>query len=131
MERVINMTMFLGRDPSASNPPWKEWQIQAFAVMELRRAGYLVHGDQNGAAKSRSAAGLAQATGMLKGWPDLCVLVPGCPLFVELKTGAGRLSKDQQAVHSHMAEMGYPVTVIHADSPADALAAILKIIRKK
>lgn len=128
---MIEPTKFLGQDPADATYPWKEWQMQAYAVMKLRRMGYVVHGDQNGAAKSRSSAGMAQATGMQKGWPDICVLVPEKPIWVELKRKGGRLSPEQRAIHAHMEACGYAPVIIEADCPAQALDAIVGLLRGK
>jgi hypothetical protein len=112
--------LFLGRDPASTSPAWSETQIQSYVVMNARRAVYVVHGDTNGANKTRLSASQAKATGMLAGWPDLCFAVPGCPVFVEMKKADGRLSHAQKAVHDHMAAMGYPVHTVFAPTPASA-----------
>ncbi|NOG73743.1 VRR-NUC domain-containing protein [Roseicella sp. DB1501] len=122
------MTLFLGRDPAAVDNPWHEWQLQAFCIQEARRAGYLVHGDQNGAHKSSTSASMAKATGMQPGWPDLCFAVPVCPIWIELKTADGRLSTAQRDVHAHMAAMGYPVHTVYADCPASAWSQVSALL---
>ncbi len=112
--------LFLNRDPASTSPKWSESMLQAYVVMVARRAGYIVHGDQNGAAKSGASARLAKVTGMQPGWPDLCFAVPGAPVWIELKLTSGRLSDRQIEIHDHMRAMGYAVHTVYAESPADA-----------
>lgn len=124
---------FLGADPCLEDGPkgrgWNEFEIQAYIVMELRRAGYVVHGDANGASKTPKGWGQAQAAGMMPGWPDLCIMVFGRPMWVELKTKDGRLSKEQKGLHAHMTRMGYPCAVVKAATPADGLEKVRVLLR--
>lgn len=51
----------------------------------------------NGFNKTKAAAGIAKATGLRAGAPDLLVIHGGRPIFIELKTEKGRLSPAQKA----------------------------------
>lgn len=110
---------FLNKD--ISQPGWKEWQIQAYLVMQARRAGYFIEGDQNAAKRGYAAAAIAKACGMTPGTPDLRILFPyGRILFVEVKTDTGRLSKAQLYWHEKAAALGHNVLVVKADTPKAA-----------
>jgi len=50
----------------------------------------------NGFNKTKAAAGIAKATGLKAGAPDLLVVHGGRPIFIELKTAKGRLSPAQK-----------------------------------
>lgn len=119
---------YLGRNPSDNSHNWKEWEVQSYIVMELRRAGYIIHGDANGASKTPKGWAQAKVTGALAGWPDMCVLLPKRPIWIELKVGAGRTSKEQVALHDAMQDMGHEIYVVHADCPTNGLGKVLNII---
>lgn len=118
--------MFLGKDPHDTSFPWKEWHLQAYVVMQSRRMGLTVHGDQNGASKTPKGWSQGQVTGMLKGWPDLCYIFPHGPLWVELKLGGGRLSSEQKSLHEIMVNSGCCVITIHADCPGECWDKMMK-----
>lgn len=109
--------MFLGKDPADETYEWKEWMIQAFIVMMARRAGYIVHGDQNGASKTAKGQMEAQLSA-LAGWPDLCFILASGPLWIELKRKGGKLSKEQKQMHQVMLKSNCRVEVVVANSPA-------------
>lgn len=120
--------MFLGKDPYDISIEWKEWHLQAYVVMMARRDNYTVHGDQNGASKTPKGWSQASATGMLKGWPDLCFILPMGPLWIELKVGKGRLSKEQIELHVIMEKAGCVVHTVNADCPAECWYKVKWII---
>lgn len=120
--------MFLGKDPCDLTYDWKEWHLQAYAVMMARREKYVVHGDQNGASKTPKGWSQAAATGMLKGWPDLCFILPMGPLWIELKVGKGRLSKEQIELHGIMEKAGCIVHTVNADCPDECWNKVKWII---
>lgn len=124
----MEKNVFLGRDPKIPFI-WKEWEIQSYVVMELRRMGYIVHGDQNGASKTPRGIAQAKVTGALAGWPDLTILPPNLPVqFVELKLAGGRPSKEQTALHAQMRAMEHNIEIVYAESPVDALEQICKFL---
>lgn len=110
--------MFLGKDPYDISIVWKEWHLQAYVVMVARRRGILVHGDQNGASKTPKGWSQGQATGMLKGWPDLVFVVDRL-VFIELKVGKGKLSKEQIEIHNALSAINIEIHTINADCPAE------------
>jgi len=112
------MTTYLGKDPCDLTYDWKEWHLQAYVVMMARRLGILVHGDQNGASKTPKGWSQAAATGMLKGWPDLCFVMDRL-IFVELKRGKERRSPEQVSIHDALNHIGMEVHTVHACCPAE------------
>lgn len=122
--------MFLGKDPCDLSFDWKEWHLQAYVVMMARRGNYIVHGDQNGASKTPRGWSQAAATGMLKGWPDLCFILEHGPLWIELKVGSGKRSKEQIELHGIMEAAGCRVETVNADCPAECWNKVKWIIDK-
>lgn len=130
--------LFMNRDPSDVYQPWKEWQVQAYIVQELRRKGYTVHGDGNGL--SLTPKGMMQKTvcGAMKGWPDLAILLPeGRTLWIELKIDnggksgrktKGRLSKEQKDMEKVMKELGHRYEVVWADCPQNGLMGVMECL---
>lgn len=120
---------FLNQDPSDASYPWKEWHLQAYVVMQSRQRAITVHGDTNGASKTPKGWGQAAATGMLKGWPDLCFVLPARgAVFVELKLGDAKPSKEQTALHGVLKGAGLEVFVVAAHTPAECWDKIIAII---
>lgn len=111
--------LYLGKDPCDLSFPWKEWHLQAYVVMMARRMGLTVHGDQNGSSKTPKGWSQGQATGMLKGWPDLCFILADGPVWIELKLGNGALSKEQVTLHDIMAKAACRIHTVFADCPAE------------
>ena len=120
--------LFLNRDPSLPDLFWREIHLQAYCVMELRRLGYIVHGDANGASKTIRGRMQSQIGGAQKGWPDLTIIAPDGKLFwVELKLDAA-ISKEQKELHAEMQKRGHNVHVVKALTPSAALDKIMEII---
>lgn len=124
----MNSVLYLGRDPYDLTYDWKEWHLQAYVVMQSRRLNITVHGDQNGASKTPKGWSQGQATGMLKGWPDLCFVLNRL-VFVELKLLNGTVSKEQKAIHGSLKAAGQLVHVVHSSTPGDCWDQIQKIIK--
>lgn len=104
-----------------------EWKLQAYVSTQLKRAGVLHHGDQNAGKRGPRAQAIAKATGMCKGWPDMCIPAPGGTTeWIEFKTGAGVLSKEQTHVHETLRKYGHNVTVVIADNEIDAWEQVKK-----
>ena len=120
--------LFLNRDP-AEVGIWSENLIQAFVVRELRRDGWNVAGGMEGAAKSRSVAGMSKATGQAAGEPDLRIYINGGRLvFIELKLTSGRLSDVQTVYHEMLRGLGHMVFVVYAKSPVDGWEQVRDIL---
>ena len=120
--------VFLGRDPCDLTYKWKEWHLQAYVVMQARRANILVHGDQNGASKTPKGWSQGVATGMLKGWPDL-VFVMDRLVFVELKRGNEKRSEEQIKIHDALQAINIEVHTVFADCPAECWNKVNYILR--
>lgn len=137
----MNRELFMNRDPSDTSQPWKEWQVQAYIVQELRRLGYTVHGDGNGL--SLTPKGMMQKTvcGAHKGWPDMAVLLKGGrTLWIELKMDnggksgrktKGRLSKEQKDMEKAMKELGHRYEVVYADCPQEGLMGVGDVMAER
>lgn len=77
--------------------------------------------DPKAAAISR---GKAKGLGMVSGWPDLQVMLPGGQVFfIEVKAPKGLLSETQKAVHSRLRAAGYAVGVARSIADAQELLA--------
>ncbi len=76
-------------------------------VLDLRR--YLVAAVRNEAKRSEREGALAKSMGLLPGIPDLVIIGPLCAAYwIELKTDAGKLSAEQEAVRLWMVGNGVP-----------------------
>lgn len=105
-----------------------EWELQAYVCKHLHRAGILHHGDQNSGKRGRKAQVMAKATGMCAGWPDLAVLLPRGPVFLEFKSARGRLTLKQAEVHKEMRKLGYEVHVVQTAKKEEAWEIVEKIL---
>lgn len=105
-----------------------EWKLQAYISTELKRREILHHGDQNAGKRGPQARAIAKATGICKGWPDLCVIHENKIHWFELKTAKGRLSPEQKAVHKIMDDNGIMVHIVKTDSPQEAWKAVKGVI---
>lgn len=122
--------LFLGRDISSGK--WKEWEIQAYIVMEARRAGYSIEGDQNQGKRGYGAAARAKACGMQAGTPDLRILLPkGVIVFIELKLKKGKLSAAQQDWHYIAMVKGHKAHIVYADTPLDGWGLVNQILEAR
>ncbi len=99
-------------------PRATEAQVHKAILHWLQRAypKALVHHSANEVSLSggaaRAAVGKAKGLGMVPGWPDLTILLPGGrAVFIEVKTDGGKLSDAQRDVHARLIAMGFPVSV--------------------
>ena len=61
----------------------------------------------------------------MPGIPDLAIIIPGGRIhFIEVKTGAGRLSPDQCAVHDRLVALGTPAAVVRSIDDARLAFAV-------
>ena len=82
-----------------------------------------------GDADQRARFGAARkASGVVSGFPDLIVVLPGGRvMFWECKAPRGTTSDAQELVHARLYDMGHSVAVIRTlDAAADALRAALR-----
>jgi len=61
----------------------------------------------NGGYRSRSEGGRFKAEGVLAGVADMMLLLPGMPVFVEVKTSKGRQSVSQVCFQKAVEVLGY------------------------
>lgn len=123
---VIHMEIFLGHPPSDLSYPWKEWQLQAYVIMQSRRLGHLVAGDMNAGKRN---PGQAKASGILSGECDLRYYFPlAKTIFIELKRAKGRLDQLQIEHHDLLRWMGFEVFVVFAATPADCWRQVLALL---
>lgn len=153
----VKPTPFMGKDPTIPSAFWREHMVQAYVVMELRRMGYVVHGDGNGVSATPKGAMQKAICGAMRGWPDLCILLPGGRvLWVELKMISkvvmsisnhdiqdplkvttptrragwrkGAVSVDQKKMAKTMEELGHDYHVVYADCPHDGLVRVMGLL---
>ena len=87
-----------------------ESRIQAAIVDYIRTVAprCLVFSVPNGGLRTRAEAALFKWTGVVAGIPDLVVLAPGAvALFIEVKTGGGRLSEAQRGIIGIILDLGF------------------------
>lgn len=119
------------------NPPVKEWRLQAAAVKALRRAkdaGWPIRiaGDMNAARRTLKEQGLAAATGMNPGEPDLRVYMPGGRLLlIEFKAKGGSVSEDQKKAHAELRGLGFEVVIVQPRTEQEAEELTLALVRAR
>lgn len=82
---------------------------------------WLLHSSLNGVKLSKNQAGRAKTQGMLSGVPDLFLPVPKNGfhgLFIEMKSGKGRLSTNQTCFLSKVELLGYKIAVCYSANEA-------------
>lgn len=78
----------------------------------------------NGGKRGMVTAARLKDEGVMAGIPDLMLAVPRngrAGLFLELKTRAGTVAKDQRATHEALREQGYAVEVARGYEAAKAV----------
>lgn len=118
-------------------PKTPEWRHQGAAVTALRRkrdAGWPIRiaGDMNAGRRTMREAGLASATGMNAGEPDLRIYIKGPRLLmIEYKTTKGELSVDQKDAHAELKGLGFEVIVIQAATHEEAAELTLALVASR
>lgn len=84
--------------------------VQWFKTDAYREYADLIHHSPNESILKREA-GRAKVMGTKAGWPDIEIMVPAGPLFVELKFGDEPVSPAQKAVHQALRDAGYKVAI--------------------
>lgn len=105
-----------------------EFTIQSYVSTQLKKLGILHHGDQNAGQRTRNAGGRAKASGMRKGWPDMCVVYKNTIHWIEFKSARGYLSQDQRDVHRLLKNNRQNVYVVQEDTKEKAWAVTKKIL---
>lgn len=81
--------------------------------------------------RSKVLGGRAKMMGARKGFPDLFILLPNRPIWIELKTIRGQTSPEQRKVHKQMAELGAEVWVVKARNEEDGVRKVWKILSSR
>lgn len=69
----------------------------------------------NGGSRNEREAVKLKRLGVVAGWPDLTILLPGGRLaLLEVKTQAGKLNPSQRDLHPRLAHLGHPVAVVRS-----------------
>ena len=102
-----------------------EIQVSAFAQYAARgTSGSVMFAIPNGGVRDKVTAGKLKAEGVTAGAPDIFASAYGKPYFIEVKTGKGRLSDAQKAMHRRIeASSGIPVHTVYG---LDELLALLE-----
>lgn len=110
-------------------------QIALFEWAALEQAQYPVlrylHHIPNGGRRDKITAAQLKRAGVKAGVPDICLPVPMggfAGLYIELKYGANKPTKEQQEWLEHLSRAGYCVAVCYGCQ--DAIAVIMGYIRE-
>ena len=117
--------------PEHKSIPWSETNIQIYVATHGLRDGYLFHADGNGNFLHGSQASKKKLMGSRAGWPDLCFILDGRIVWIELKAKAGTLSEAQIRVHEQMRARGCEVHVVKAVDGPSAWEKIKGILELK
>lgn len=125
---LVDEIDMLGTTPKRNGHP--ERDVQRAVVAFLRRAlpaGSVVAAvpnEERGRAQTKEArARFGQArkmSGVVSGFPDLIVAIPGRVLFLELKAPKGVLSDAQRDLHPRIRALGHPVHIVRSIEDAEA-----------
>lgn len=112
--------------------------MQAAAVKWLRRyqqAGWPIRvaGDMNSARRTLREQGIAKATGLEPGEPDVRVYLPaGRLLLIEYKRGTkGKRSQEQIDTHGQLAELGHDVVTLAPSSEDEAIELTTALVSSR
>jgi hypothetical protein len=83
----------------------------------------------NGGSRNKAEAGTLKMMGVLAGVPDLCLIGLDRNLhFIEFKKPLGKLSPEQKSFIEKSERYGFACSVVYADNPAEAIAAVSQIM---
>ncbi len=95
--------------------------LSILAFLRLNFPEHLIHhspNEQQASAGDRRGAAIAmqkaRKMGMVKGWPDLQLLLPDGPVFFEVKAEGSYLTAEQQDVLDHLRRCGYRAAVVRS-----------------
>lgn len=101
-------------------------------VIEQTTKGLFAFHPANGGYRTPVEAAILKSMGVRAGVPDIIIhFKGGKSIFIELKSGKGRLSDHQKTVHEILKGFGYRVEVISADTPMDAVKQLDAIIQEE
>lgn len=107
--------------------PETEDAIQMYVVTQSLRAGYVLHGDQNKARRSKWDGAKRKLLGMRAGWPDLCYWTPRL-VYIELKAWTGTQSKEQKELQAIANKQGIEYHVVKAKTGVEAWSMVQGIL---
>ena len=113
----------------------QEYEIQAEAVRRLRAMPEFNHqftlaGDMAAGKRSRQAATIAKATGLIPGEPDLRVYLAGGKLcMIEFKAGRGRESTEQVDRIALLDSLGFTVVGVKASTADEGATRAVELVR--
>jgi hypothetical protein len=70
---------------------------------------------------------MTRAPGYRSGFPDLCIIVRGQAIFIELKSPKGRVKDHQRAVHADLERAGAIVHVARSLEDIEGIVRVLKM----
>jgi hypothetical protein len=91
-----------------------ESDLQFDCIQALKKLGVFVSASANGIKCSPRQMRQMKNKGLVPGFPDLEVILPGPKhIYIELKTRTGKRSPEQIAVHTKMDSLGCEVHTCH------------------
>ena len=105
---AVQRDLFRRRTRRPSPPSERKLHISVADALRWGAAdGWIWSHFPAGEARTKATAGLLQRMGLQRGWPDFVLIDPSGRLhFIEMKSGAARLSPEQRAFAAAMAERG-------------------------
>lgn len=109
-------------------PPPSERQVQRQILQMMGRlfprvrVWHIPNGAYLGADETarKRTMGMLLGDGLKPGAPDLACYWNHGHALIEVKRKGGKLSPAQEILHTELAEMGWPVAVVHSDEEAQA-----------
>jgi hypothetical protein len=122
----------LFRSPKPPKPrKVPEWKLQAAVVSDFHKwqdAGWPFEfaGDFNAGKRN---GGRAKLTGLKAGEPDIRIYLGGAKLkMIEMKTGVGKLSKEQKERHNKLDALDFEIATVFANDESDAVNQCQKLL---
>ena len=107
--------------PAATAPPPEHWRSEADLHMAIvgmiaveAKPGVIAFHTPNGGRRGKAEAGRLKGMGTLAGVPDLILIVDGRCFGLEIKSAAGRLSREQKAMRQRFARAGCEFEVVRS-----------------
>lgn len=105
-----------------------EHVIQCQVIQWIRQyTPYVVYAVPNGGSRGRRQGAALKAEGVLAGIPDLHI--PALSVFIEMKTGIGKVSPVQKAMHERLRKDGQTVEVCR--SVDDVMRVVIDNMHRK
>ena len=85
----------------------EEHHIQSAICQYLDAMKYYYFAIPNGGNRDAATGSILKKEGVKAGAADLCILIPGSPVFVEVKTSKGYQQKSQKAFQEKVESLGF------------------------